>query len=281
MVNKPLTLSIVIPAYNEERYLKACLDSVARQNRPPAEVIVIDNNSTDKTAQIARDYKFVKLIDEPRQGVFFAVRSGFKAARSDILGRIDADTVLPPDWVSHALKDMQKPQLQATTGPVSYYDMPFAGSNYWFDHLMRKYTFNWSHHSPFLYGSNMAIRRSCWQKMAPGLCDRPDLHEDIDLAIHMYKAHQKISYSSQLLAKASGRRYNDKATDFIKYMLMYRRTYHSHGLYSLAIYPAMFMWSLGYILVHPWIGLWYSWYGRFNNQYPYSREARKNPMSSY
>ena len=53
-----LTLSIVIPVFNEQRYIKACLDSIAAQTVKPDEVIVVDNNSTDKTVQIAKKYKF-------------------------------------------------------------------------------------------------------------------------------------------------------------------------------------------------------------------------------
>src|SRR5437868_10767389 len=98
MSNKPLTLSIVIPAYNEENYLKACLDSVAKQSLKPDEVIVVDNNSTDRTVEIAKRYKFVKVLYEKRQHQVFAQATGFNAAKGEILGRIDADSILSPDW---------------------------------------------------------------------------------------------------------------------------------------------------------------------------------------
>src|ERR1035437_9021599 len=95
---KPLTLAIVIPVYNEEFYLKACLNSIAKQTVAPDEVIVVDNNSTDKSVQIAKSYKFVKLLHEKRQHQVFAQATGFNAIKSDIIGRIDADSILPPDW---------------------------------------------------------------------------------------------------------------------------------------------------------------------------------------
>src|SRR5476651_1469584 len=86
MSNKTLTLSIVIPVYNEQGYLKACLDSIAAQADLPDEVIVVDNNSTDDTAKIAKSYKFVRLLREPRHHQSFAQATGFDAARSDIIG---------------------------------------------------------------------------------------------------------------------------------------------------------------------------------------------------
>ncbi len=99
----PLSLSLVIPAYNEERHLAACLDAVSRQAVMPSEVIVVDNNSTDRTAEIARSYPFVRVVQEPRQGIVFARNAGFDAARGDIIGRIDADTIIPSDWTKHVL----------------------------------------------------------------------------------------------------------------------------------------------------------------------------------
>lgn len=280
MLNKTLTLTIVIPAYNEQSYLSACLDSIAEQSVLPHEVIVVDNNSQDETARIARSYSFVKILSEQRQGVFFAARTGFDAAASDIIGRIDADTVLPADWIETVISRFQDNSVAAVTGPVNYYDMPLPHANYWFDHVMRALTYRFAYkNSPFLYGSNMAIRRQVWRKLASGLCPQHDIHEDIDLAVHVKNAGHEIVYSKQLLSGASGRRYNDGLRSFGGYIGMYRRTYSRHSLHSLAIYPALFMWSLGYVLMHPWRNVWYSVYARLNSFYPISREARKNPMS--
>lgn len=281
MLNKTLTLTLVIPAYNEQGYIEACLDSIAGQSVMPNEVIVVDNNSTDDTVKIARTYSFVKIVKEPRQGVFFAAQTGFAAAASDLIGRIDADTILPDDWTEKVLRVMSDKAVAAVTGPVNYYDMPLPRANFWFDHLMRKLTYELAPQtSPFLYGSNMAIRRNAWQKVSESLCTQQNIHEDIDLAVHIVMAGGRIIYHKDMQSGASGRRYNDGIKPFSGYIGMYRRTYSRHGLHSWVVYPALFMWSLGYVLMHPWCSVWYSLYARFNSFYPISREARKNPMSS-
>ncbi|HEY5667999.1 MAG TPA: glycosyltransferase family A protein, partial [Candidatus Saccharimonadales bacterium] len=95
------SVSIVIPAYNEERHLRACLQAIAKQTIQPLEVIVVDNNSTDRTAQVAREFPFVRVVSEHRQGRVFARNAGFGAAKGEILGRIDADIILPSTWVEH------------------------------------------------------------------------------------------------------------------------------------------------------------------------------------
>jgi glycosyltransferase involved in cell wall biosynthesis len=278
MSNKKIKLTIVIPAYNEEGYLKPCLDSIALQSITPDEVIVVDNNSTDSTASIARSYNFVRLISESKQGVFFASFRGFKAARGDIIARIDADTLLPENWVS-LVKGSFSDGVSAVTGPVYYYDMPLGRSNYWFDHIMRKITYKWSRHTPFLYGSNMAVKRSDWWTIAPNLCTDRDIHEDIDVAIHLSLEDKNIVYDKKFISGASGRRYNDSLAGFAEYISMYKRTFSKHRMRSWAIYPAVFMWFLGYTLIHPWRKLWYLSHILFKES-RVTQQARKNPMSA-
>lgn len=280
MLNKTLTLTIVIPVFNEQDHIAACLSAIAAQTVMPDEVIVVDNNSTDMTVQIAKQFPFVKVIKEPKQGVLFAKNKGFRLAKSEIIGRIDADSWLPPRWVERVKKFMTNESYSALTGPVNYYDMPLPDNNYHLDHWMRASIYNWSPKSPFLFGSNMAIRKSVWNQLEDGLCADTYMHEDLDLAIHLYKNGQKILYTKQLLAGASGRRYNDSPQRFYRYISMYRQTYLRHGLHSLAIYSATGLYSLGYVVLHPWLKAWYRLYSSLWPLVPLTRQPRKNPMNN-
>src|SRR4051812_24373156 len=107
--------SIVIPVYNEAERLAACLRSIANQAVTPDEVIVVNNNSNDGTAAIARSFDFVRLLSEPRQGVVHARNRGFNAAHGDIIGRIDADTLLPRNWVSQVQSIFNDPTVDAVS----------------------------------------------------------------------------------------------------------------------------------------------------------------------
>lgn len=80
-----MRISIVLPAYNEADGIRYCLDSIAAQSEPAFEVIVIDNNSTDDTAAIARSYPFVTYLNEAQQGITPATRRSFRACRGDVL----------------------------------------------------------------------------------------------------------------------------------------------------------------------------------------------------
>ena len=278
MINKKLTLSIVIPVFNEENYIADCLNSIAAQSELPDEVIVVDNNSTDNTAAVAKRFPFTEIIQARRQGVLSARNRGFDAATSDIIGRIDADTVLSPGWVKSVKKAMNKETVAAITGPVSYYDMPIPHVNHRIDHFLRKSVYNWAPKSPFLFGSNMAIRRQAWLQVSSSLCKVQNIHEDLDLAIHLARSNQKILYSKSLLSGISGRRYSDSPSEFKDYMSMFRRAYLMHNIHGLAIYSAAGIYWLGYLLIHPWISLKRFINNSFNPLNNSVYQSRKNPM---
>jgi glycosyltransferase involved in cell wall biosynthesis len=244
---KALTISIVIPAYNEESYIRACLDAIAAQTDKPDKVLVVDNNSTDQTVQIAQSYPFVTVLHEPRQGVVYARDRGFDAATTDVIGRIDADTVLPPNWVHTVKRLLANPAYAAVNGPVFYYDMPGSPGNYWVDHQVRIRLYRGAPHAPFLFGSNSALRRNAWQAVRDDVCRMHTIHEDLDLAIHLMLAHQPIRYDRSLLAGTSARRYNDGLRQWRQYMRMYLYTYQHHDIYSFSVRMATGMYWLGYL----------------------------------
>src|SRR5579872_3742862 len=120
-MKKSLTISLVIPAFNEQRHLGACLEAALNQRLPFDEIIVVDNNSTDATIDVATRFPEVTLLREPRQGVVHARNTGFNAAHGEIIARIDADTLLPPDWSAAVQQVFENEAVDAVTGVVQYY----------------------------------------------------------------------------------------------------------------------------------------------------------------
>ena len=117
---------MVIPAYNEADYLPAALRSLRAQAFPGAvEVIVVDNGSTDGTADLARRLG-ARVVEERAPGVCAARQLGTLAARGEIVVSTDADTVHPPDWLSrlHA-RFAADPATVAVAGPCRYADPPW------------------------------------------------------------------------------------------------------------------------------------------------------------
>lgn len=101
-------LSIIIPAYNEEKYLPAALSAVNKAlegTTMPGEVIVVDNNSTDRTAAIAAEYK-TNIVFEPINQISRSRNTGAKNATGDYLFFVDADTVVTPSLLNKAIDNL-------------------------------------------------------------------------------------------------------------------------------------------------------------------------------
>lgn len=257
-INKPLALSLIIPAYNEEQHLKACLDSIAQQTVRPAEVIVVDNNSTDTTAKIAQSYDFVRLVKEKRQGIVHARNAGFNAARQPLIGRIDADSILPPDWGEYIERFYTDPLNKEVclTGGGKFYNTPFPRISRWLLDILafRVNRMVLGHH--FLYGSNMVIPKVAWNDISNQICLRQDIHEDIDIAIHLHEAGYKIIYKPRLLVGVKLRRVFQDHKKLWSYLMLWPQSLKIHGrkLWVTGWIGAILLYSLT-PLVYPLKGL--------------------------
>jgi glycosyltransferase involved in cell wall biosynthesis len=123
--------SVVIPAYNEAEFLGSCLDSLLAQDfRGPCEIIVVDNNSTDATADVARARGAI-VLHEPKPGVCSARQCGTIAARGEIVVSTDADTTFGSDWLSRIDRAfLEDPARVAVAGPCRFADPPLWGRVY-------------------------------------------------------------------------------------------------------------------------------------------------------
>jgi glycosyltransferase involved in cell wall biosynthesis len=182
------SLTVVIPALNDAEMLRRCLDDLAAGLRTPDEIVVVDNGSTDDTADVALAAG-ATVIAERVQGIWPAAAAGYDAASGDIIARLDADSRPPVDWLLHIEAEFtDSPEIGALTGPGDFYDgNPFIatlgqhlyiGGYFWFVSW-------WLGNSP-LFGSNFAMRREVWwgvrARVNRGMSD---VHDDLDLSLHL------------------------------------------------------------------------------------------------
>jgi glycosyltransferase involved in cell wall biosynthesis len=135
-----MRLSFVVPAYNEEAYLPACLESILSQidlaptNLTAAcEIIVVNNASTDRTREVALRYPGVTVVDEPRKGLTFARQAGFAASTGDLIANVDADSRLTPGWVDKVLSTFAKSEAEAAADPETRILAAFSGPLVYYD----------------------------------------------------------------------------------------------------------------------------------------------------
>lgn len=122
-----MRLSIVVPAYNEEAYLPACLEALQAEisrsgGAATAEIVVVDNASTDRTAEVAVEYG-ARVVREPAKGLTRARQCGLAAARGALVAYVDADTRVPAGWIERLMQEFSAdPRVVCVSGPCTYYD---------------------------------------------------------------------------------------------------------------------------------------------------------------
>jgi glycosyltransferase involved in cell wall biosynthesis len=97
-MSAPPLISVVIPAYNAERYVLQAIDSVVRQSHAAFEILVIDDGSTDRSGEVARSYpdSRVRVVRQPNAGPAAARNHGVQLARGELLAFLDADDLWEP-----------------------------------------------------------------------------------------------------------------------------------------------------------------------------------------
>jgi glycosyltransferase involved in cell wall biosynthesis len=199
-------ISVIIPAFNEEKFLGNCLLSLKEQDFKDFEIIVVDNNSTDKTAEIAKKFGAI-LISEKNQGVAFARNKGAKIAKGEILVFTDADTILPKNWLLRIKEEFEEDkELIAFGGSCEFYSGPISAR------LASKFLLK-----PFLIldkffsggfnlmGCNMAIKREAFFRIG-GFNENLKLNEDVEISYRLRKLG-KIKFDPNFKVKTSGRRF--------------------------------------------------------------------------
>jgi len=182
------SISVVIPVLDDAELLERCLRALAEQDRPADEIVVVDNGSTDGSADVARAAG-ARLVVEPRRGIASASATGFDSARGDLLARLDADSVPPTDWLQRLEQHFDgDSHIDAVTGTADFLDAGPVTS--WFGRVAYLGWYFWAMglllgHPP-LFGSNFGMRATAWRRMR-GTFHRGSrsVHDDLDLSFQV------------------------------------------------------------------------------------------------
>ena len=223
------TVSVVIIAYNEEEYIAKTLDSLMKQTIKPEEIIVVDNNSEDRTAEIASKYKGVRVVSEKEQGMSPARNRGFNEARSKILVKLDADTVLEEDFIRN-LKEVFLREKKAVAiipyvlYPLCIWDISFRLTiiSYLTEILLGSKTCS---------GGSYVLTKEAWEKVRGNICnDDKKVHEDTEISLHLDNIG-KVVYAKDCKSVTSSRRIRERPQVLIEYSIRFLKQYwYNRGL---------------------------------------------------
>lgn len=107
-------LTVICPVYNEEKYIAQCIESIMQQDYPKddLEVLFVDGMSTDKTREVivsyTEKYPFVKMLDNPKKIVPYAMNTGIQASKGEVIIRLDGHVEYPTNYFSALVKNLKE-----------------------------------------------------------------------------------------------------------------------------------------------------------------------------
>ncbi|GAC1417020.1 MAG: hypothetical protein NVS1B13_11020 [Flavisolibacter sp.] len=225
-------VSILIPAYNEEKYIAQTLSAVMEQDYPDYEIIVVNNASSDKTKDVVEKFihstkdaeRKIKLLYEGRKGTQFARECGRKAALGAIIAQLDADCVPGKNWLSLGVGFM-KNNVVAITGPYFYYDssLKIKIITLLTSVLFLKFInqlVQLAHRGGIIIGGNAFIKADVLEKVDGYNTALTFYGDDADIALRV-SAFGQIKFLNKLMINSSSRRY--KAMGFSQVQKKYNQ----------------------------------------------------------
>ncbi len=138
-MKRPL-VSVIVPVYNGAQFIGKAIESVLVQNYDPLEIIIVDDGSTDETANIVKSYNNMRYIYQPNQGVAAARNSGIENSRGKLIAFLDADDCWAPNKLNIQVDCLLKhPHICCTLGRQKNFLEPGTEKPFWLreEHLLK------------------------------------------------------------------------------------------------------------------------------------------------
>lgn len=202
------SVSVVVPAHNEEKLLPRCLDALLAQDYPGSvEIIVVDNGSTDRTSEMA-ERPGVTVLHMRQPGYRAALARGFAAAHGEIIASTDADSEVPWNWLSRLVREYEAhPDVVSVGGAIDFRDANWKGR------LMTNVILpvvnrvdRSARRGPHLWGANFSVRCDAFRQVGGW---NPDFEMQADTEIsERLRDVGRVVLLEDLPVRSSSRRWN-------------------------------------------------------------------------
>ena len=223
----PHKISVIIPTYKEEKYIKKTLESVNKQTYPNFETIVVDSNSPDKTREIAKKHADI-VINLKERGISKGRNVGARASTGEILLFLDADTILKPNFlkhISHLFRmggNVGASGYVKTTGKITdrlIYSL--CSEVAWVLSKIRQ---------PRFYGMCIAVRKKTYNKIG-GFNEKLQTAEDMEFTKEMNR-HGRCILNRNAVAFTSPRRVAGMGT--VNAIMFHAKNFVTYSLFKKA-----------------------------------------------
>jgi len=248
-------VSIVIPAYNEEKYIKKCLDSILALDYPreKLDVIVVDDGSTDRTAVVAKEYEKygVRVFSKRNAGKGAALNYGIERARGEFIATMDADSYVTPKVIKALLPYFEDHEVMAVTPAVKIAPSNSAIREFQrIEYLMILFSrklLSYLDSVPVTPGPFSIFRASVFKEV--GGFDEHNLVEDQEIAMriqqHNYKIRSSVSDDSTVyteppdnigdLLRQRVRWQRGGIRNYWKYRFMIKPEFGNYGMFFIPL----------------------------------------------
>ncbi len=188
-----MKIGLYIPCFNSAGTIKFCLEGVFKQTLAPAEVVVVDDGSTDATSEIASSYPVRVIKHKGNLGLAAARNTAIKSLGTDFIASLDADCIPEPGWLEHLMEVLNSSPAAGAGGRVleSYSSTIF--DTWRLVHMKQ----DWGEEKsspPFLFGANTVFRRKDIVELGSYNVKFRNNYEDVDLCNRLKKSGHTFLY---------------------------------------------------------------------------------------
>ncbi|MFA5141678.1 MAG: glycosyltransferase family 2 protein [Candidatus Woesearchaeota archaeon] len=256
-------VSVVIPAYNEEKNIQMTLDSIFNLDYPQEkiELIVVDDGSTDKTGMILRSYakhhKNMQVIKGKHEGKSESLNLGINKAKNEIVMTLDADTIIRKDSMRKIIKPFSRDNVGSTNGTCTIKNpgtilSVFQRVEYHSNNLMRKGFSSVFSNGIWFFGAMACYRKSILERI--GYFKKDTQAEDFDTALEMYS----LGYNTINVPDAYGK---TVVPETFKELANQRKRWWIGVIQALSKHKHLFHWKANPSILFLFINhYWWSFY---------------------
>jgi glycosyltransferase involved in cell wall biosynthesis len=199
-------VSVVIPTLQEGKYLRRCLESLAKQSYTSYETTIVDGGSTDETIDIAREFG-TKIMPAPGSTMVIARQIGAEAARGEIIVGADADTYYPEDHLARVVANFERDARIVAVGGIGVFE-PEPWWCYWIwvaTYFIYATIYRLTGSVIYVAASNFSYKKAAFEQIGGYTTYLEVAGDELDILAKLKKAG-KVAFDRQLVVYPSSRR---------------------------------------------------------------------------